>query len=85
MKFRVDAMVRPYLLVQFICCFIDTQRNMFGYALIGVFQASLHIRPSYCIVYLKYDAALEEPYIYDLLKAYILLVGFDMSINSCII
>jgi hypothetical protein len=41
--------------------------------------------PTFSTVYPKYHVALDDPYIYDVLKSYILLTWFDMNSHSHII
>jgi hypothetical protein len=84
-KFGLNPLVQPYLPVSSLCCVIDICHNQFFDALIGGFQAPLSDGPAFATVYPKYVVSLDDPYIYDLLKAYILPVGFDMTSRSCIL
>ena len=64
---------------------VDTRHVEFWDSLIGGFLAPLHTGPAFETIFPKYSVSLEDPYIYDLLKAYILPQGFNMAIGSHII
>ena len=53
--------------------------------IIGGFTTPLHDGPAFGTIYPKYYVSLEDPYIYHLLKAYILPKGFNMDTGSKII
>ena len=81
----MGQLVRPYLRVSSLCVPIDTRDHTFADAIIGGFNAPLHDGPPFGTIYPKYSVSLEDPYIYDLLKAYILPKGFNMDTGSKII
>ena len=68
-----------------LCCVLDTRHLDFFYALIGGFEGPLHNGPFFGTIFPKYFVSLDDPYIYDLLKAYIRPLGFKMDTNSKII
>lgn len=84
-KFGLGALAIPYLPVSSLCYVIDTCHKQLRDALVGGFQAPLHDGPAFVTIYPKYYVASNDPYTYDLLKAYILPIGFDMYVNSHII
>jgi hypothetical protein len=71
--------------VSSLCCVLDIRNKKFGNAMIGGFQILLLDNLSFATIYSKYFVALEYPYIYEVLKYYILPAGFDMHTKSCII
>ena len=84
-KLGLGLLVRPYLPVSSLCVSIDTRHQTFFDAIIGGFTAPLHDGPAFGTIYPKYFVSLEDPYIYDLLKSYILPKGFNMDTGSKII
>ena len=64
---------------------MDTRHNDFAHAIIGGFTAPLHQGPAYGTIFPNYSVSLDDPYIYDLLKAYVLPQGFSMQSGSRII
>ena len=70
--------------VSFLCCVLDTHHLDFVNALIGGFEGPLHNGP-FGTIFPKYFVSLDDPYIYDLLKAYIRPLGFKMDTSSKII
>ena len=84
-KLGLGPLVRPYLPISSLCVAIDTRHRTFADAIIGGFTAPLHDGPAFGTIYPKYSVSLEDPYIYDLLKAYILPKGFNMDTGSKII
>ena len=84
-KLGWGPLVRPYLPFSSLCVAIDTRRHNFADTIIGGFTAPLHDGPAFGTIYPKYSVSLEDPYIYDLLKAYILPKGFNMDTRSKII
>ena len=84
-KLGLGPLVRPYLPVSFLCVSIDTRHRTFADAIIDGFTAPLHDGPAFGTIYPKYSVSLEDPYIYDLLKAYIMPKGFNMDTGSKII
>ena len=75
-KLGLGPLVRPYLPISSLCVAIDTRHTDFAHAIIGGFTAPLHNGPAYGTIFPKYSVSLEDPHIYDLLKAYILPQGF---------
>ena len=71
-KLGSRSLVRPYLPVSSLCVAIDTRHRNFANAIIGGFTAPLHDGPAFDTIYPKSSVSLEDPYIYDLLKEYIL-------------
>ena len=71
--------------MSYLCAVVDTRHVEFWDNLIGGFLAPLHIAPTFETISYKYSVSLEDPYIYDLLKAYILPQGFNMDTGSHII
>ena len=65
-----------------LCCVLDTCHLDFVDALIGGFEGPLHNGPLFGTIFPKYCVSLADPYIYDLLKAYILPLGFMMDTGS---
>ena len=47
-------------------------------AIIGGFTTPLHEGPAFGTIFPKYSVSLDDPHIYNLLKAYILPQGFQM-------
>ena len=68
-----------------LCCVLDTRHLDFADALIGGFEGPLHNGPFFGTIFPKYSVSLDDPYIYDLLKAYIRPLGFKMDTSSKII
>ena len=81
----LGTLVRPYLLVSSLCVVVDTHHRNFADTIIGGFIAPLHDGLAYGVVFSKYSVSLEDPHIYDLLKAYIQPQGFKMMQGSKII
>ena len=77
-KLGLGSLVRPYLPVSSLCVAVDTRHRNFVDAIIGGFTAPLHDGLAYGTVFPKYSVSLEDPHIYDLLKAYIQPQGFQM-------
>ena len=77
-KLGLGPLVCPYLPVSSLCVVVDTRHKNFADAIIGGFTAPLHDGPAYGTVFLKYSISLEDPHIYDLLKAYIQPQAFQM-------
>ena len=77
-KLGLGPLVHPYLPVSSLCVAVDTQHRNFADAIIGGFTAPLHDGPAFGTVFPKYSVNLDDPHIYDLLKAYILPQGFHM-------
>ena len=71
--------------VSSLCCVLDTRHLDFSDALIRGFEGPLHNGPFFGIIFPKYYVSLDDPYIYDLLKAYIFPLGFKMENYSKII
>ena len=71
--------------VSYLCCVLDTRHLDFVDALIGGFEGPLHNGPFFGTIFPKYSVSLDDPYIYDLLKAYIRPLGFKMDSGSKII
>ena len=71
--------------VSSLCPVLDTYHLDFHDALIGVFECPLHNGPFFDTIFPKYFVSLDDPYIYDLLKAYIHPLGFKMDTGSKII
>ena len=84
-KLGLGTLVCPYLLVSSLCVAIDTRHHNFVDAIIGDFIAPLHDGLAFGTIYPKYFVSLEDLYIYDLLKAYILPKGFNMDTGLKII
>ena len=84
-KLGLGPLVRPYLLISSLCIAVDTRHRNFFDAIIRGFTAPLHDGPAFGTVFPKYSVRLDEPHIYDLLKAYILPQGFHMMQGSKII
>ena len=84
-KLGLGPLVRPYLPVSSLCVAIDTRHRNFSDVIIGGFTTPLHDGPAFGTIYPKYFVSLEDPYIYDLLKTYILPKVFDMDTGSNII
>ena len=80
-----DPLVRPYLNVSSLFCVLYTHHLEFVDALIGGFEGLLHNGFFFGTIFLKYSFSLDDPYIYDLLKAYICPLGFKMDTCSKII
>ena len=85
LKFGLRPLVRPYSPASSLCVVIDTWHVEFQDGLIGGFLAPLHTAPAFETIFPQYLVSLEDHYIYDLLKAYILPQGFNMDIGSHII
>ena len=66
------SVVRPYLPVSSMCVAVDTRHTQFADAIIGRFTAPLHDGLAFGTIFPKYSVSLDDPHIYDLLKAYIL-------------
>ena len=64
---------------------LDTRHLDFANALIGGFEGPLHNGPFFGTIFPMYSISLDDPYIYDLLKAYIHPLGFKMDTGSRII
>ena len=84
-KLGLGPLVHPDLLVSSLCVSIDTRHWNFADALIGSFTVPLHDGPAFGTIYPKYSVSFEDPYIYDLLKSYIVPKGFNMDTWSKII
>ena len=84
-KLGLGPLVRPYLPMPSLCVAVDTRHRNFADAIIGSFTTPLHDGPAYGTVFPKYSIILEDPHIYDLLKAYIQPQGFQMMQGSKII
>ena len=84
-KLGLGPLVHPYLLVSSLCVSIDTRHWNFADALIGSFTVPLHAGPAFGTIYPRYSVSFEDPYIYDLLKSYIVPKGFNMDTWSKII
>ena len=84
-KLGLGPLVRPYMNVSSLCCVLDTRHLDFSDALIGGFEGPLHNGPFFGTIFPKYSVSLDDPYIYDLLKAYIRPLGFKMDTGSKII
>ena len=84
-KLGLGPLVRPYMNVSSLCCVLDTRHLDFANALIGGFEGPLHNGPFFGTIFPKYSVSLDDPYIYDLLKAYIHPLGFKMDTGSKII
>jgi len=84
-KLGLGPLVRPYMNVSSLCCVLDTRHLDFYDALIGGIEGPLDNGPFFGIIFPKYSANLNDPYIYDLLKAYIHPLGFKMDTGSKII
>jgi hypothetical protein len=84
-KFGLNSLVVPYLHVSSLVCVVDIRHNKLFDSLVGGFYAPLSDAPTFGIVFHKYFVSLSYPYIYELLKHYVLPSSFDMSVNSQII
>ena len=84
-KLGLGLLVRSYMNVSSLCCVLDTRHLDFADALIGGFEGPLHNGPFFGTIFTKYFVSLDEPYIYDLLKAYSHPLGFKMDTGSKII
>ena len=68
-----------------LCVVVNTSHQKFADTIIGSFTTPLHDGPAYGTVLPKYSVSLEDPHIYDLLKAYIQPQGFKIMQGSKII
>ena len=84
-KLGLGPLVKPYLSVSSLCVAVDTRHRNFSDAIIGGFTTPLHEGPAFDTIFPKYSVSLDDPHIYNLLKAYILLQGFQMMSGSKII
>ena len=84
-KLGLGPLVRPYLPVSSLCVAVDTRHTQFADAIIDGFTTPLHDGPAFGTIFPKYSVSLDDPHIYDLLKAYILPQGFSMMTGSKII
>ena len=71
--------------VSSLCCALDTRHLEFFDALLRGFEGPLHTGPFFGTIFPKYSVSLDDPYIHDLLKAYICPLGYKMDIGSKII
>lgn len=84
-RFGLNPLVRPYLDIKSLCIVVDTRHNQFANVVIGGFASPLHNGPAFGTVYPRYSMSLDDPFIYNLLQAYIHPQGFDMAETSKII
>ena len=68
----INPLVCPFLPISSLCVAIDTRHTDFAHAIVGGFTAPLHNGPAFGTIFPKYSVSLDDPHIYDLLKAYIL-------------
>ena len=68
-----------------LCCVLDTCHLEFSNTLIRGFEGPLHNDLFFGTIFPKYSISLDDPYICDLLKAYIRPLGFKMDTGSKII
>ena len=84
-KLGLGPLVQSYMNVFSLCCVLDTCHLEFYDTLIIGFEGPLHNDPFFGTIFPKYSVNLDDPYIYDLLKAYIRPLGFKMDTGSKII
>lgn len=75
-KLILGPLVRPFLPISSLCAVTDTRHLEFFDTIIGGFMGPFHTGPCFGTIFPKYFINLDDPNIYNLLKAYVLPQGF---------